>query len=74
MTYTNDNPGVVGIAWIGAICTDLSQLNYRSAVVEYYGSNSETAEVGLIGCSLPKRRYSLGQSRGRKNKIQAVSS
>jgi hypothetical protein len=70
MTYTNDNPGVVGIAWIGAICTDLSQLNYRSAIVEYYSSISETAEVGLIGCSLPKRRYSIGC----KIMVQTVSS
>ena len=43
MTYANDAPGVVGIAYVGVVCDTTA--TWREAIVEYFTSDAATGQV-----------------------------
>jgi hypothetical protein len=42
LSFDNDTPGTVGIAWVGTVCNDPT---YKTSINQYFVSDSKTAEV-----------------------------
>ena len=43
--YENDEAGIIGIGYLGAICRTGSEKRYRTNINEYYQTDLESAEV-----------------------------
>ena len=46
MSFQNNSPGVVGIAYVGAVCA--SSIGFRSGIVEWFVSDLQTGQVKLF--------------------------
>ena len=45
LSYQNNETGVVGIGWVGSVCSD--QLQYRTTISEWYESDVQTGQVTM---------------------------
>jgi hypothetical protein len=43
MTFNNNQPGVVGLAWVGVACS--SDITYRASINEYFYTDASTGQV-----------------------------
>ena len=60
--YENDNPGVVGIAFVGVVCFDAWE-SYKTSISEYFRNDLTTAKIFAheIGHNLNMRHDFVSQ-------------
>jgi len=46
--YENNEPGIIGIGYLGTICRTGNEKRYRTNINEYYQTDLESAEVLLL--------------------------